>query len=180
MARRELGSVGLFLLSLVLGTSFMVQAAEEMQGQVLDLIFTVEDLGGRVQDLRIQETPAEVRIELAADVLFDFDKYDISPRAEGVLKQVAAVIQERAKGPVRIEGHTDAKGSDAYNETLSERRADSVRAWLVEREGLRNVQFTTAGFGAKRPVAPNTKPDGSDDPDGRQRNRRVEIIMAKR
>ena len=158
----------------------MVRAVEEMPGQVLDLIFTVEDLGGQVQELRLQETPAEVRIELAADVLFEFDQYAIAPKAEGVLKQVATVIQDRAKGPVRIEGHTDAKGSDAYNKTLSERRADSVRVWLVEKEGLRSVPFTTAGFGAKRPIAPNAKPDGSDDPEGRQRNRRVDIIIVKR
>jgi len=52
-----------------------------------------------------------------------------------------------------------------------------VRKWLVEREGLTNMQFATEGFGASRPKVPNTKPDGSDDPDGRQTNRRVEIVF---
>ncbi|HEY7443253.1 MAG TPA: OmpA family protein, partial [Vicinamibacterales bacterium] len=62
---------------------------------------------------------------------------------------------------------------------LSVRRADAVRQWLVEKEGLKGAKITTQGFAAKNPVAPNTKPDGSDNPEGRQRNRRVEIIAGK-
>jgi|SoiMethySBSTD1v2_1073268.scaffolds.fasta_scaffold2868469_2 OmpA family protein len=60
-----------------------------------------------------------------------------------------------------------------------DRRANSVKEWLVQKEGLKNVRFVTAGFGAKKPVVPNTKPDGSDDPAGRQKNRRVEIVVMK-
>src|SRR5882724_11535212 len=59
------------------------------------------------------------------------------------------------------------------NQKLSERRAASVKTWFIDKEGLSSVQFTTQGFGAKKPVASNTKTDGSDDPDGRQKNRRV-------
>ena len=81
---------------------------------------------------------------------------------------------------VRIEGHTDSKGNAPYNQKLSERRAESVRKWLVEREGLTATQFATQGFGATRPKVLNTKPDGSDDPDGRQINRRVEIVFSTR
>ena len=103
----------------------------------------------------------------------------LKPVAQGALKQVASVIRERAKGQVRIQGHTDAKGSDAYNERLSTRRADAVKAWLMSKEGLGRFTFATQGFGAKRPVAPSTKPDGSDDPEGRQKNRRVEIVVTK-
>jgi len=80
---------------------------------------------------------------------------------------------------VRIEGHTDAKGSEAYNKQLSIRRAESVKSWLIEKEGLGDRSFSTEGFGAKKPVAPNVKPDGSDDPEGRQKNRRVEIVLSK-
>jgi outer membrane protein OmpA-like peptidoglycan-associated protein len=54
-----------------------------------------------------------------------------------------------------------------------------VKNWFVDKEGLGKVQFSTQGFGAKKPVASNTKPDGSDDPDGRQKNRRVEIVLRK-
>jgi outer membrane protein OmpA-like peptidoglycan-associated protein len=148
-------------------------------GKVLDLVYRIEDMGGKVQALEVKESATEVRIELAADVLFDFDKAVILPKAQPTLKQAAQVIREKARGPVRIEGHTDAKGSDTYNQRLSERRAEAVQSWFIQKEGLGNVPFTTKGFGARRPVAPNNKPDGSDDPEGRQKNRRVEIIMKK-
>ncbi len=147
--------------------------------EILNLKYEIQDMGGKVQDLKVKETATEVHIELAADVLFDFDKADILPKAEEALRQAAKVIQEKGKGGVRIEGHTDAKGSDAYNQKLSEQRANAVRDWLVNKEGLKSVKFVTQGFGAKKPVAPNTKPDGSDDPEGRQKNRRVELIVKK-
>ena len=155
------------------------QVADPSKNKVLDLVFRVDDLGGKVQDLQVKETGQEIRIELAADVLFDFDKADLRPTAQKTLHQAAGIIQNKAKGAIRIEGHTDSKGNDAYNQKLSERRAASVKAWFIDKEGLGKLQFTTQGFGAKKPVASNTKPDGSDDPDGRQKNRRVEIILKK-
>ena len=147
--------------------------------KVLDLVFRVDDLSGKVQDLTVKETKTEVRIDLAADVLFDFDKAEIKPAGSDSLKKVADVIREKGRGTVRIDGHTDAKGSDAYNQKLSQRRADAVRDWLVRKEHVTGVAFRTAGHGSKKPVAPNTKPDGSDDPEGRQKNRRVEIVVQK-
>jgi outer membrane protein OmpA-like peptidoglycan-associated protein len=153
----------------------------------LDLRFTVVDLGGKTQSLeaktqslQVKETATEVRINLAADVLFDFDKSTIKPEAAKALHDVAQIIIEKGGGrTVRIEGHTDSKGGAAYNQRLSERRADAVKQWLMRTEGLAKVRMTTRGFGATRPVAPNTKPDGSDDPVGRQKNRRVEIVLEK-
>jgi outer membrane protein OmpA-like peptidoglycan-associated protein len=145
-----------------------------------DLKFTVIDLGGKTQDLKMKETATEIRIELAADVLFDFDKSTIKPEAATALHTVAEIIKDKGKGrTIRIEGHTDGKGAAAYNQKLSEHRADSVKQWLAEEEGLGQVKMTTQGFGATKPVAPNTKPDGSDDPEGRQKNRRVEIVLSK-
>ena len=113
-------------------------------------------------------------------MLFDFDKADIRRDARNALKQVGDIIRKKAKGTVRIEGHTDSKGSDTYNQKLSERRANSVKDSLVKNEGLKNVRFATAGFGAKKPAVSNTKPDGSDDPESRQKNRRVEIVIGKK
>ena len=150
-----------------------------LQTKVSDLAFRVEDMGGKVQSLAVKESPVEVRIDLAADVLFDFDKAEILSTAQQTLAQAAQIIRERAKGVVRIEGYTDAKGSDSYNQKLSERRALSVKAWFVNKEHLRDVQYATQGFGAKNPVVPNNKPDGSDDPESRQKNRRVEITFRK-
>jgi outer membrane protein OmpA-like peptidoglycan-associated protein len=128
--------------------------------------------------LTVQESPRQVRLSLAADVLFDFDKSTIRPDAAKTLRQVADTIRAKSRGVVRIEGYTDSKGNAAYNTRLSEQRAASVKEWLASREGL-NTAMTTQGFGAGNPVAPNTKPDGSDDPAGRQRNRRVEIVISK-
>lgn len=154
--------------------------AQQPSGQILDLIFKVEDLAGKVESLQVRETETETRIELPADILFDFDKADIRPAAGPALKQAADLIRKGARGTVTIEGHTDAKGSAGYNQKLSERRSASVRKWLVEREDLSRVRFQTKGFGAARPVAPNAKPNGADDPEGRQKNRRVEIVFGKR
>lgn len=158
----------------------------DLTSRVIDLTMTVTDLsgapveiGGKVEDMQIRETDTEIRIDLAADVLFDFDKAEILPKAAGVLHQAAEVVRQHDKQIVRIEGHTDAKGNDAYNQKLSERRADSVRRWLAEKEKLAGVHFETKGWGAQKPVAPNTKADGSDDPVGRQKNRRVEIVVHK-
>ena len=140
---------------------------------VLDLRFTVEDLN------RVMETEAEVRIELAADVLFDFDSAAIKPAAMASLERAAGIIRDEAQGEVRVEGHTDSKGANDYNQTLSEQRADAIRDWLVSDGGLAEVTFVTAGFGETHPAVPNEKNDGSDDSLGRQRNRRVEIIITK-
>jgi len=81
---------------------------------------------------------------------------------------------------VRIEGFTDSKGAADYNLRLSKARAESVAHWMIEHERLRGGDLATRGFGATRFVAPNTKPDGGDDPAGRQKNRRVEIVIQKK
>jgi outer membrane protein OmpA-like peptidoglycan-associated protein len=151
----------------------------ELKFPVLDLTFRTEPVAGVVQALEVKETPTEIRIELAADVLFDFDKADIRPDASKVLSQAADVLKEHSTRRVVIEGHTDGKGTEEYNQRLSQRRAQAVKRWFEERAGLKSMALETRGWGAKRPVAPNAKPDGTDDPAGRQKNRRVEIVIAK-
>jgi len=160
-------------------------AADE-QFRILDLEFRVLDLnlpetavGGAPTDLAMKETDTEIRIELSADVLFDFDKSDIKPEAATALHKVAAVLLKHPKQPVRVEGHTDSKGKDAYNKALSEDRALSVRDWLADKEGIDASGFRIIGFGESRPAVPNEHADGSDDPNGRQKNRRVEIVIGK-
>jgi outer membrane protein OmpA-like peptidoglycan-associated protein len=81
--------------------------------------------------------------------------------------------------PATIDGHTDGKGQADYNQKLSERRAKSVMEWLAKQGGVPASQMAARGFGMAKPIAPNTKKDGSDDPDGRQKNRRVEIRVKK-
>jgi outer membrane protein OmpA-like peptidoglycan-associated protein len=128
---------------------------------------------------KVQESPKQVRLTLAADVLFDFDKATIRPDAKAALERVAAIIHSKSRGVIRIEGFTDSQGAADYNLRLSNIRAESVQRWLVAQGGLHGAVFTTDGFGASRFAAPNAKPDGSDDPAGRQKNRRVEIIIQK-
>lgn len=152
--------------------------AADIEFRSVDLLLEDVGVAGAPQSLAVAETETEIRIELSADVLFDFDKSDIRDEAAAALRQVAAMIRERP-GNVRIEGHTDSKGSDAYNRALSEDRALSVKDWLADVEGLDTAGFEIVGFGESKPVAPNEKPDGSDDPEGRQKNRRVEIVIGK-
>jgi outer membrane protein OmpA-like peptidoglycan-associated protein len=146
--------------------------------EVVGLRYTTESMGGRVQALAVKETAEEIRIELAADVLFDFDKSEIRPDAADTLAKAADILRSHSKQRATIEGHTDSKGASDYNQRLSERRAESVKRWLETREHLA-VAMETRGWGERKPVASNAKPDGADDPEGRQKNRRVEIIIPK-
>jgi outer membrane protein OmpA-like peptidoglycan-associated protein len=129
--------------------------------------------------LDARETPSTIEVTLAADVLFDFDKSDLRAEAASTLHNLADLIRAKAHGPVGIRGYTDALGKDAYNQRLSERRAASVKTWLVSREQLAAANLAASGFGARDPVAPNRKPDGSDNPEGRQLNRRVTVLIRK-
>jgi outer membrane protein OmpA-like peptidoglycan-associated protein len=113
-------------------------------------------------------------IRLPGDVLFAFGSAELSPVAREAIAAVDDEIGSGGTGTVTIEGHTDAIGSDADNQALGGRRAAAVRNALEEALGP-GYQYRSVGFGEARPVAPNTKPDGGDDPDGRALNRRVEI-----
>ena len=142
---------------------------------VLDIVFPVEDIATATA-----ETKEEVRFRLSGDVLFDFDKADIRPKGQAVLRQLAARIgSDYAGARMHIEGHTDSKGPDDYNQALSERRAESIRAWFAANTDIPGNLITMAGYGETRPVAPNETVDGGDNPAGRQENRRVEFVVVK-
>ncbi|MDQ3959085.1 MAG: OmpA family protein [Pseudomonadota bacterium] len=131
------------------------------------------------QELQLKETEKAVTMKLEGDVLFDFDKAEIKPEAERTLDQVGTVIGQFPEGKVLIEGHTDSKGSPDINLELSKRRAEAVKDWLVKKKDVLESVITTRGFGETKPVAPDKNPDGSDNPQGRQQNRRVEITVEK-
>ena len=151
----------------------------DLKYQSPDLKYQTQDFKPKSVDFQVRETDLEILIELPADVLFDFDKDTLRPASAQALANAADMIRNKAKGPVKISGYTDAKGSAPYNQKLSERRALAVKNHLVNNGGLQKVAFNVKGFGAENPIAPNTKPDGSDNPEGRQKNRRVEIVMRK-
>lgn len=119
-------------------------------------------------------TPCAVVLRFSADVLFDFDQATLRPEADEVLAQAADALSSTDE-PLTVEGHTDAMGSDEYNDDLSLRRADAVVAALTE-DGV-TAEMTAVGYGETRPIAPNTTPAGDDDPAGRALNRRVEIVV---
>ena len=140
---------------------------------------TTLGLEGALKDLNAKVTGAEIRIDLSADVLFDFDQSAIKKEAEPSLQKLATVIQANPGATVAIDGHTDGRGADDYNQKLSEARAASVKQWLVANAKVNASAISTRGLGRTRPIAPNAKPDGTDDPQGRARNRRVEIVVRK-
>lgn len=129
------------------------------------------------KDLQKIEEPCRTRIAVAADALFAFDRADLTPDAEKALLSLQGELASRPGAKLSIEGHTDAVGDDAYNRQLSERRARAVRD-LLARQGLTAASTPIVGHGESSPVAPNSKPDGSDDPEGRAKNRRVELVFA--
>lgn len=127
------------------------------------------------KQVEVITSKCEERLRVGSDFLFDFDRAELRSEAEPALAELARRVAQANKMAM-IEGHTDAKGTDSYNQTLSERRATAVRLALVGR-GLGYEKLNIRGFGKTRPVAPNQYPDGADDPDGRQRNRRVEVVI---
>ena len=108
-------------------------------------------------------------ITLDSGVLFDVDKYDVPPEAEEFLKNLATVLKEMDVKNFEIDGHTDSDASDEHNQVLSENRANSVKNFLVS-QGV-TAEITTKGYGESKPVASN------DTAEGKQKNRRVEIII---
>ena len=153
------------------------QSGSKLTGSVSGLGGNVSGLRGLVSALGGEMRGNEIYVALPADTLFDFDKADVLPGAEANLATLAELIG-KTEGPVRLIGHTDAKGNDAYNQALSERRAAAVQAWL-QAHGVADGRLQAQGRGASEPVAPNQHPDGRDNPEGRAKNRRVEAIIPK-
>ena len=118
-------------------------------------------------------------MSLPGDVTFDFDRATIRAEARPTLDKLAALIRSQNPPSVAIEGHTDSKGNDAYNQRLSESRATAVRDYLISVRTVDGTKLTTRGLGELRPVAPNMNPDGRDDEAGRARNRRVEVVLGR-
>ena len=107
---------------------------------------------------------------------FDFDESVIRPDAVDTMTAVARLLRNNPEMRMTVEGHCDWMGTDEYNIDLGMRRAESVRDYFVERFGMSPTLFDLVTKGEREPIASNAKPDGSDDPDGRQMNRRAEFV----
>jgi len=131
-----------------------------------------------------EEPPTEIRkiprgvVVTFREVFFAFDSAELTPKARREIERMAVVLNQpqAITRQIAIEGHADAIGTDAYNLDLSRRRAEAVALELVAR-GLRRDRLTIEAFGKRKPVAPNTLPDGRDNPAGRALNRRVEAVL---
>jgi outer membrane protein OmpA-like peptidoglycan-associated protein len=137
------------------------KAAADLRAQLLE------------QFNRILETRDTARglVVNMGDVLFDFGKYDLRPEAREKLAKLSGIILGHPGLNLAVEGHTDNVGSDEVNQKLSEKRAETVRGYLIE-QGLADNTVTSYGFGKTSPVSDNSSAAG------RQKNRRVEIVVS--
>jgi outer membrane protein OmpA-like peptidoglycan-associated protein len=142
--------------------------AERARKDAADLRAQLLEQFNRVLETR--DTPRGLVVNMG-DVLFAFGKYDLSPEAREKLAKLSGIILAHSGLSLAVEGHTDNVGSDEMNQKLSEKRADTVRAYLIQ-QGLNEGTVTSEGFGKSMPVVDN------DTPAGRQKNRRVEIIVS--
>lgn len=138
------------------------------------LISDVKNINGAT---RINGDPSGFgfTIGLSGDYLFEFDKFLLTAAAEEALRKVMTLYQDYEGKSIKIEGHTDSKGSNEYNQSLSEKRAASVYNWFLK-NGLQKEVISFTGFGETKPVSENIK-NGKDHPYGRALNRRVDILV---
>ncbi len=137
------------------------QDKEKLRKQLLDQFNMI---------LETRDTARGLIVNMS-DVLFDTAKWTLRPVAREKLARVAGIVLSHPGLLIEVEGHTDSVGSDAYNQRLSEQRANSVREYLIT-QGLRPDILTSKGFGETTPVATN------DTAAGRQQNRRVELVVS--
>ena len=116
------------------------------------------------------KTNEGILVTFDSDVLFALNSADLSNRAKSELNKLVVLLEDRPQARLVVDGHTDATGPAAFNQTLSEKRAQSVKAHLVSR-GMQANRIRTNGYGQTRPIASN------DTPEGRLKNRRVEITI---
>lgn len=142
-----------------------------------DTYWATEDNPMFIGDVRIAAGGRDLYDALAADgrvathgILFATNSARIRPESTPTLEQIGAMLKDHPELRLSIEGHTDAQGETSYNLDLSKRRADAVRDFLVDKLGVDAGRLETAGYGEDRPVADNTTPEG------RQQNRRVELV----
>jgi outer membrane protein OmpA-like peptidoglycan-associated protein len=131
-------------------------------------------------DLRESDQAYELRVPLEKprkgstirlrNVFFEFDRADIKPESEVELLEVVRLLQAHPKWKVEVQGHTDSVGTAMYNQQLSQRRAEAVRQFLIQR-GIKAERIQAKGYGSSRPIAPNTTEEG------RALNRRTEILF---
>lgn len=168
-------------LALVLSPTPAPSAPANATGAVEDLVLPVEDIIGEVESMDGTESETkqgrQVTVAVTSDVLFALDKWQLTAKAKQRLAKVAEKVDaEGAGGAVKIEGHTDDQGTDSYNVTLSQRRAQAVQAVMRGLLTSSGVTLESHGYGESRPKLPNII-EGKPVEKNRAKNRRVEIVF---
>jgi outer membrane protein OmpA-like peptidoglycan-associated protein len=158
---------------LAMHMSTIVGKTSALEGFSTAVLQREEKIDDKLSRLAARVTETEVVIQLPGSILFDFDSAAIRPDATRALDDLRQIIASYSGRPVKIEGHTDSIASDEYNLTLSGKRAAAVADWLTG-HGIERARLSTIGLGETRPAAPN----GTSS--GRQKNRRVEVIIARK
>jgi outer membrane protein OmpA-like peptidoglycan-associated protein len=129
-----------------------------------------EEIVKTVPDAKVERIGEGIVVEFSSNILFGFDESNLSADAKSNLDKLVLVLNSYADTDIEIQGHTDSRGSEAYNQTLSEKRAGTVSGYLAGK-GITNSRLTIKGFGETLPKYEN------DTADGRSQNRRVEFLI---
>ena len=129
-----------------------------------------EEMKRKMPDAQIERVGEGIKITFGSDILFDVDSYELKSETKRQLTEFAQTLNKYEDTDIRIEGHADATGSDAYNKKLSDRRAKAVSDFL-ETQGVRTTRLEEIGYGEAQPVADNSTESG------RRKNRRVDIAV---
>ncbi len=155
----------------------LVSTASDMEGNTVGLSAAAQQVIEESGNITVRETDQDIVLSVTSDILFGFDSSELSSKAKSTLADINKVLDSTPQDTVRVVGHTDYKGSDAYNQDLSKARADAVVDFLV-RNGVDPSRLKSEGSGEMEPVAAN-EIDGRDNPAGRTQNRRVEFVLPK-
>ncbi len=112
------------------------------------------------------------------DIYYDYNKATLRQESKVILDSLYYLLLDNPKMEIELGAHTDSKGTDAYNLKLSNARAKSCVDYLIGK-GIEQRRIVSKGYGETRPVAPNTLPNGADNPEGRQQNRRTEFKVLR-
>jgi OOP family OmpA-OmpF porin len=121
--------------------------------------------------------PPRVIDKMTLRVLFDYNKATLTKSDIVELEKAIDFVKKYPGSRIILEGHTDNIGLDKYNLELSQKRAEAVRQHLIQAGAVAEAHILATGFGQTKPIAPNKTKEGTDNPEGRAQNRRVEIII---
>jgi outer membrane protein OmpA-like peptidoglycan-associated protein len=130
-----------------------------------------EEIAKTVPDAKVERIGEGIVVEFSSNILFGFDESNLSADAKSNLDKLVVVLNSYADTDIEVQGHTDSRGSEAYNQTLSEKRAGTVSGYLAGKD-IANSRLTIKGFGETLPKYEN------DTADGRTQNRRVEFLIS--